>query len=111
LLTRLPILQSLRSPARHIMLVQFALTILAAITIDDLLAIADGRSPAANRRMALLWIPAALGIVTTLAFNTRWLPYGPHTFASATDAAPGVAMVMAVTLAIHLAGRRVRWAI
>ena len=43
LLSYLPVLQSLRAPARYIVLVQFALAILAAITFDDLLAIADGR--------------------------------------------------------------------
>ena len=40
LLSYLPVLQSLRAPARYIVLVQFALAILAAMTIDDLLAIA-----------------------------------------------------------------------
>ena len=35
---------SLRAPARYVVLAQFALAILAAITIDDLLAIVEGRS-------------------------------------------------------------------
>jgi hypothetical protein len=111
LLTQLPVLQALRAPVRYIVLVQFALAILAAITIDDLLAIADGRNSAPAGPMAPLWIPAAVGIVTTLALNSRLLPYGQHTFASAAAAAPGVAIVAAVTLLVFLAGRRVRWAI
>jgi hypothetical protein len=111
LLTHLPVLQVLRAPVRYIVLVQFALAILAAITIDDLLAIADGRHRAPAGPMAPLWIPAALGIVTTLALNSHLLGYGRHTFASASAAAPGVAIVAAVTLLVFLAGRRVRWAI
>jgi Bacterial membrane protein YfhO len=111
LLTRVPVLNALRAPARYIVLMQFGLAILATITMDDLLGIADGRSPASHRRMALLWIPAILGVAMTLAFNTRWLPYGPHIFAGVSAAAPGVVIAIAVTLAIHLAGRRVRWAI
>jgi hypothetical protein len=110
-LTYLPVLQSLRAPVRYIVLVQFALAILAAVTIDDLLAIADGRNAAPPGPMAALWIPALLGIVTTAALNTGLLPYGRYTFASASAAAAGVAIVSAVTLLTYLAGRRVRWAI
>ena len=106
-----PLLQSLRAPVRYIVLMQFALAILAAITVDDLLAIADGDSAPAGP-MAILWIPAALGVVTTLALNTGLLPYGRHTFADASAAAAGVAMVAAVTLLVYLAGRgRRHWAI
>lgn len=107
----LPVLQSLRAPVRYIVLVQFALTILAAVMLDDLLAIADGLSPAPAGPMIPLWIPAALGIVTTVALNTRLLSYGRYTFAGAPAAAAGVAIVCAVTLLVYLAGRRVRWAI
>jgi hypothetical protein len=111
LLTHLPVLQSLRAPARYIVLVHFALAILAAVTMDDLLAIAGRRSASPVGPMAALWIPAALGIVTTLALNSRLLPYGRHTFASASAAAVGVAFVVVVTLLVYLAGRRVRWAL
>ena len=111
LLTYVPVLQSLRAPVRYIVLVQFALAILAAITIDDLLGIADGRTAALAGPMAPLWIPAALGIATTLALNSGLLPYGRNTFSSAFAAAPGVAIVAVVTLLVYLAGRRVRWAL
>ncbi len=109
LLAHLPVLGSLRAPARYFVLAQFALVILAAIAFDDLLAIADGRTAPAQR-LAPLWIPAALGIATTLALNTGVFGYGRHTFASATTAASGVGIVVAVTLLVHLAGRRARWA-
>jgi hypothetical protein len=110
-LAHLPVFQSLRAPARYIVLVQFSLAILAAVTIDDLLAIADGRSPAPPGPMAALWIPSALGIATTIALNSHLLPYGKYTFAGAGAAVPGVAIVSAVTLLVYMAGRRARWAI
>jgi hypothetical protein len=111
LFTYLPLLQSLRAPVRYIVLVQFALAILAAVTIDDLLAIAAGRSAAPQGPMAALWIPALLGISTTLALNTQILPLGAQTFASTSAALPGVAIVVVVTLLVDLARRRIAWAI
>ena len=110
LLSYLPVLQTLRAPARYIVLVQFALAILAAITLDDLIAIAGGRTPAVSRYTPALWIPALLGIATTLALNTGVLPYGPQTFSHAAAAAKGPAFVLAVTVLVFLAGRQVRWA-
>ena len=41
-----------------------------------------------SRRLdSALWIPAGLGVVTTIALNSGLLPYGRHTFESATHAA------------------------
>jgi hypothetical protein len=112
LLAHVPVLQSLRAPARYIVLVQFALIVLVAIAFDDLLAIARGERPALSRsRLALLWIPAALGIATTLALNSHLLPYGPRTFATAADASVGVSLVVLVTLLVHLGARGRQWAI
>lgn len=111
LLAYVPVLGSLRAPVRYIVLAQFALAILAAIVVDDLLAIADGRSSPPRAPLRWLWLPATLGIATTLLLNTGVLGGGHESFASATSAAPGVAIVVAVTLLIHLSGRRVRWAL
>ena len=110
-LSYMPVLRSLRAPCRHIVLVQFALAILASITLDDLIAIVEKRSAAVSGAMPALWIPAALGIVTTLALNTGVLPYGPPTFSSAGVAATGATVVVAVTVLVFLAGRRVQWAV
>ena len=110
LLTHLPVFGSLRAPVRYIVLVQFALAVLAAVAIEDLIAIARRRRAAPAGPMAVLWIPAALGVATTLALNTGLLPYGRLTFATAPAAARGVAIVAAVTLLVYLAGRRVPWA-
>ncbi len=111
LLSHVPVIQSLRAPVRYIVLFQFALAILAAVTFDDLLSIMDGRSGAPVGRMSALWILPALGIATTIGLNSGVLPYGRHTFASAAAAAPGVAIACAVTLLAYLAGRRARWAL
>ena len=89
LLTHVPVLQELRAPVRYIVLVQFALAILAAVTLDDLLAIAERRRQPPAGWMLALWIPAALGVATTVALNTGLLGYGRHTFAQASVAAPG----------------------
>jgi hypothetical protein len=110
LLTYLPVLGSLRAPVRYIVLTQFALTILAAIALDDLIAIAAGRSSPPAGPMAPLWIPAGLG-VATFVLNLHILPYGPRTFSSAGVAAPGVVFMVSVTALLVLAARRVRWAV
>jgi hypothetical protein len=111
LLTYLPILESLRAPVRYFVLVQFSLAILAAVTIDDLIAIADGHRAVPSGRLPILWMPAVLSVGTLVLFNARLLPYGTQTFASAQAAAPGVAFVVGVTLLVFLAARRVRWAL
>jgi hypothetical protein len=91
--------------------VQLALAILAAITLDDLIAIVEKRTAAVSAAMLGLWIPAALAIATTLALNTGVLPYGPQTFSRAGAAAVGAAFVLVVTVLVFLAGRQVQWAI
>ena len=111
LLTHVPVLQSLRAPVRYVVLVQFALVILAAIAFEDLAAIVDGRRDGRTARTAVLWTPTLLAVVTTVALNTGLLGFGPHTFASASAAAPGVLLFAGVTLFVVLAARGVRWAI
>ncbi len=111
LLSYLPVLQALRAPVRYIVLVQFALAILAAVTLEDLIAIAEGRRVRPTGPMVALWVPAALGIGTTLALNTGLLPYGKYTFADAGAALPGIAIVAAVTVLVYLAGRQKSWAV
>jgi len=109
LLTYLPVLGSLRAPARYIMLTQFALAILAAIALDDLRDVVAGRSDPPARSLAPLWIPAGLGLVT-FVFNLHVLPLGARVFASAAVAAPGLLFMLAVTALVFFAGRRAPWA-
>jgi hypothetical protein len=111
LLTYVPGIQSLRAPVRYVVLMQFALAILAAITLDDLLGIADGSTRPPSGSLPLLWVPLALGIATTTALNGRVLPFGRHILASAGDALPGVAVVGVVTTFIYLSARRASWAL
>jgi hypothetical protein len=111
LLTFLPVLESLRAPARYIVLAQLALAILAAVAFDDLRATADDGHGATPGRQAGLWIPTALGVLTTLVLNARLIGYDGNPFARAGTAAAGVAILAAVTLLVHMAGRRARWAL
>jgi hypothetical protein len=111
LLTYVPVLASLRAPARYIVLFQFALSILAAVTIDDLRAIGEHRGSVPLRAMLPLWIPAVLGFGATCTLNAKLLPYRSDAIASAGAAAPGVAIVMFLTLFICLSASGVRWAL
>jgi hypothetical protein len=110
LLAQLPVLQSLRAPVRYIVLAQFAATVLAALTIDDLLAIGDSKAAVRVGPSAAVWIPLALGVATLLVVNMGF-PGGRYGFASVAEAAPGVALVAAVSLLVVLAARGVRWAL
>jgi hypothetical protein len=110
LLTYLPVLGSLRAPVRYIVLAQFALAIVAAIALEDLSAIAEGRTPPPAGLLPAVWIPAALSLATLLLLNSHVLPYGRQTFSTVTAAAPGVAFVAGVTVLLVLAARRVAWA-
>jgi hypothetical protein len=111
LLTHIPVLQSLRAPVRYILLVQFALAILAAITVDDLLEIGEGHRDVPSGPMIALWIPAGLSVATLLAVNTRLLPYDTGTFATVSGLFAGIALVASVTLLVFLAARRAHWAL
>ena len=116
-LTYLPRVGSLRAPARYIVLVQFALAILAAIAVEDLVTLAGNgvKADAPVLRpadVALLCSAALLSVLTTLLLNTHLvrvradLPVGP-----VGHAAIGTGVVVAVTMAFLLAARGVRWGV
>jgi hypothetical protein len=111
LLTYIPGIQSFRAPARYILHVQFALTILAAAALDDLVKIASRRRAPVTESLAILWLPAALSVLTTLTLNSGLLGLGPNTFATMYDAAPSVAAFVAITLLVYCAAHRMRWAV
>ena len=111
LLTYLPVLESLRAPVRYIVLVPFSLTLLAAIAIEDLLAIAERRAAPAEGLLPWLWVPAALSVATLVLLNAHVLPLGRMTFSTVAAAAPGVVFVVSVTLLVVMAARRVPGAI
>ena len=111
LLVHLPVIGAMRAPARYVVLMQFALAILAVIAVEDLLAIREGRREPPTGRSLLPWVPTLLGVATLVGLNAGLLPYGRHTAATVAGAAPGVALVATVTLLVILAARRVRWAL
>lgn len=111
LLAHLPVVESLRVPARYIVLTQFAGAVLAALMVDDLLGIDEGRTDAETKPSAVIWLPLALSVATPLTLNSGLLDAQRHGFAGVAAAAPGVALLAAITLLVVLAARRVRWAL
>lgn len=111
LLTHVPVLDSLRAPARYVVLAQVALAILAAFMVDDLVAIAEGRREAPSGSLPALWVPAALALVMAIGIQASLLPEPLLAAATARGAAEGVAIMAGVTLLVWLAGRRHRWAL
>jgi hypothetical protein len=107
LLTYLPVLGSLRAPARYIVLVQFALAIVAAIAFDDLVHGERAAAWLSRRRLIAVCGLAVMSVLTTALFNTRvlHLPSGLP-IAAPGPAAAGTAIVVAVTVAFVLAARR-----
>jgi len=112
LLTYLPVLGSLRAPVRYIVLTQFALMVLAAILIEDLVAIAERRSAPTTGTMTALWIPAGLSAATTFMLAARLArPYTNHIAASVPTTMIGLAFVTVVTVLVFRAGRGSRGAL
>jgi len=109
LLTYLPVFGSLRASARYIVLVQFSLAILSAITIEDLLAIGDGAPAPSVRSTTLVWIPASLSAATFLL--NAGVPFRSELFSVATQAAPGLLLIVVVTALVVAAARRAPWAL
>ena len=87
-LAHLPVIGAMRAPARYVVLMQFALAILAVIAVEDLLAIREGRREIVTGRPLLPWVPTLLGLATLVGLNAGLLPYGRHTAATVAAAAP-----------------------
>lgn len=111
LLTYLPGIGSFRAPVRYIVLVQFALAVLAAIAFDDLSTIVTSAFRLSRRDLALLCVPAALSVLTIALVTTRVLPRRHLPLASLSQAAGGLALVAVVTVLLVLAARRTRAAL
>jgi len=58
LMTKLPLLNAFRAPTRHIVLVHFALAVLSALALADLLGLVNEKTPIPSRRLLGLTIPA-----------------------------------------------------
>jgi hypothetical protein len=109
-ITMLPRVQWTRASARYLVLVQFALIVLATIAFDDLRAMdATTRRP---RRSWIVWIPAGLSVAITLLISTRWVPiFEKAVLAPLPHAAAGTLCVIVVTALAVLAGRGVPFAL
>jgi hypothetical protein len=111
LLGYLPVLGAMRAPARYVVLLQFALAILATVTVEDLVAIRERRADPPAGWLPALWIPALLGVATTVAVNAHVSPYARREAATVAEAAPGVALIALISVLVVLAARRVPWAL
>jgi hypothetical protein len=93
-------------------LVQFALVVLSAIALDDLVSVSAAGRRVSGRAIAIVCIPALLSVLTTALFNTHRLPFMPAGLTPAPwrDALGGTVMVATVTL-VFIAATRLRRAI
>ena len=113
ILLYLPGVGSFRAPARYIMLMQFALAMLAAIAIEDLAQIrATGAVALSRTAVSVLASFAALSVLTLLILNLNLVrPSGDVRFAPALSALPGTLAVCGATVLLFLASRGARWAV
>lgn len=110
LLAQLPILNTLRVPARHIVLVHLALAGLAAVAFEDVVAIGRQGPPVAWRRLWPLAVPVTLSVVTGIAgvmlSGTPWATARFLMFSGLARASVGTGlMVLAAALLIAAARR------
>ena len=112
LLTRLPVLQSIRAPTRHIATTNMALMVLATVAFADLVVLQRARLQVPLRRLWPLAIPALLSIATLVALNARWLPAASALpLSTVSRAAAGTGLIVLVTGLVALAASGVRWAL
>jgi hypothetical protein len=76
-LSELPGLAGFRAPARHVVLLHFALAGLAAIAFEDIAAVARSGPPLAWPRLLPLALPFAASVTTTLVVASLAGPDGP----------------------------------
>jgi hypothetical protein len=115
LLAQLPVLNTLRVPARHIVLVHLALAALGAIAFDDLVGLQQRRE---RLRPASLWpltVPVAVSVATTIAgialSGTPWATMRFMMLSGWVKASVGAALMIAAASLFLLCARGVRWAL
>ncbi len=115
LLAELPGLRSLRAPARHLVLVQLALSGVAALVFDDLLSLAKARHRLAWTQLWPLATIVGLSVVTSVAgavlSGSSWAADRDLRLSSLSRSAPWAMMVVAIVLLVMLAARGVRGAL
>jgi len=115
IIARLPILGLFRAPSRYILLVQLALSILAAVMIADLLGLAQHHKRVVSwSRLWPLAIPVALSALTLAGYI--WIMSTPIRFESAMylssfrRTALGMGLMVATTFLVVAAARGYRMA-
>ena len=114
-LAQLPGLRNFRAPARHLVLFQLALSGLAAVAFEDLLAFTRGGEPLEWRRLWPLAVPVVLSVITTIVAAvlapTIWAAARGLSFSSAMRAGPWSVPIVAMAAVMAMAARRTRWAV
>ena len=108
LLLEIPGIRSFRAPARHLLLVHLAMSGVAGLVLDDLLA-TTRRSTRGLPQLWPLYLLISLAMVTAIAgaalSGTAWAASHQLRFSPLLRAAPWTAMVVAVSAAIIMAAR------
>ena len=115
LLAELPVLNTLRVPARHIVLVHLALAALAAIAFDDLVGLARRAERVPWGRLWPLAVPVIASLAVTIAGITLagrpWAATRFMMLSGPLKAGFGAALVAAAAVLVTLAARLRTWAI
>ncbi len=115
ILARLPIVSTLRVPARHIVLVHLSLAGLAAIMFDDLRLIVGQRARVSWSRLSPLIVLAALSVLTSAVgvslAGSSWAASRFMLFSGPLRAGLGSAIVLTGVGLTIAAARGRRWAI
>jgi hypothetical protein len=103
----LPIVGNFRCPCRYVVLVQFAVTVLAAVAFLLLLRQRERKEPASWAELKPLAIPVVLSLVAVLA---PWVFPNANVFGPRRLVLLGPVLIAAAALLVALVARGVRWA-
>ena len=114
-LARLPGLNSFRAPARHIVLFHLAMSGIAAVAFQDLVAVIRRGERVEIRRLWPLAVPVVMSLSTTVAASllaqSPWAAAHGLPFSGFMRAAPWSALMVLMAWLIVKAARGARWAL
>ncbi len=115
LLAELPGLRSLRAPARHLVLIQLALSGVAGIVLEDLLALVKSGARIAWRQLWPLAVIIGLSITSTIVGSSlagsSWASEHGLRFSGLARSAPWTLIVVTVVVLVAMVARGVRGAL
>jgi hypothetical protein len=113
-LANVPGLSGLRAPARHIVLLHFALAGLAAIALEDAFALAAGERTVSVLRLWPLAIPVVAGVAIEIAVGvmsrSNWAGGMDLRLRPVTPALAGIATAVGSAALLAACAMRARWA-